>query len=294
MRLKSQQASTRFNEGTAVVTGAAAGIGEGLAVYLGSLGMRVVVADINREAAEQVAQGIRASGGDAEAAGLDVTDYDAMDRLAAHLFERHGSVELLINNAGLESAGFLWEVDPDRWKQVMSVNITGVFHGIRAFMPRMIEAGKPAVVANLASVAALTSTPVQAPYTVTKHAVLSLTESLHQEVSLIGAPIQVSAVLPYSIRSSIFVAASREAPTTNDVANAVFAQMQKDNVAFGRDPVDAAEYMLNQIARGEFWVFSEHEYAPAMASARGQLLSTLSDPQDPREQLSLMGVEVSK
>lgn len=293
MRHKSQLASDRFNEGTAVITGAAAGIGEGLAAYLGRLGMRVIVADINPEAAEQVAKGIRASGGTAEAAELDVTDYEAMDRLAAQLFARYGSVELLVNNAGLENAGFLWEVDPDRWKQVMSVNVNGVFHGIRAFMPRMIEAGKPAVVANLASVAAFSSTPVQAPYTVTKHAVLSLTESLHQEVSLIGAPIQISAVLPYSIRSSIFKAATREAPTTNDLANAVFAQMQEANAASGLDPVDAAEYMLNQIARGEFWVFSEHEYTPGIANARSQLLASLSAPQDPREQLTLMGVDVA-
>lgn len=292
MRLESQTASERFAHGTAVITGAGAGIGEGLAKYLGGLGMHVVVADINLAGANRVAEDIVSFNGSASARVVDVTDFEAVDQLAADVFEEHGSVELLINNAGLENAGFLWEVEPKRWNQVMNVNVNGVFNGIRAFLPRMIESKLPGTVANLSSVAAFSTTPVQAPYTVSKHAVLSLTECLHQEISLIGAPIQVSAILPYSIQSSIFKAAEREAPTNNTVANAVFKSMQEANVSSGLDPLEAAEYMMDQVARGEFWVFSEHQYTPNIAKDRALLLSELTDPGNPKEQLTLMGVEV--
>ncbi|OZC87718.1 short-chain dehydrogenase [Rhodococcus sp. 05-340-1] len=286
-------ARTRFASGTAVITGAGAGIGEGLARHLATLGMHVVVADIDTAAAERVADDIVGAGGSATAHTVDVTDAAGVDALAAEIYSRFGSVELLINNAGLENAGLLWEVDPVRWRKVMSVNVDGVFHGIRAFVPRMIAAGKPSVIANLSSVAAFSVTPVQAPYTVSKHAVLSLTECLHQEIALVEAPIQVSAVLPYSIKSSIFNAARTQAPTSNAVANAVFDVMQSANVAAGLDAVAAAEHMVEAIARGDFWIFSDDAVCSAMAAARGHHLTELTNPQDPREQLTLMGVEIS-
>lgn len=286
-------ASERFGSGTAVVTGAGAGIGAGLARHLAALGMHVVVADIDSAAAERVVADIAGGGGQSSAYSVDVTDSPAVDAMAAELFARFGSVELLINNAGLENAGLLWEVDPTRWRKVMSVNVDGVFHGIRSFVPRMIAAGTPAVIANLSSVAAFSSTPVQAPYTVSKHAVLALTECLHQEIALIEAPIQVSAVLPYSIKSSIFDAARTQAPTANPVANAVFDAMQSANVAAGLDAIEAAEHMVEAIARGGFWIFSDDAICAGMAAARGQHLTELTDPQDPREQLAMMGVEVS-
>lgn len=288
----SSSAQERFHGGTAVVTGAAAGIGEGLAVHLGQIGMHVVVADINEDGAERVARGIIENGGSASARRLDVTDAAAVDAFAAETFAEHGSVELLINNAGLENAGLLWEVSPERWRRVMSVNVDGVFHGIRSFVPRMIEADKPAVIANLSSVAAFSITAVQAPYTVSKHAVLSMTECLHQELALVGAPIQVSAVLPYSIRSSIFNAARKDAPSQNPVANAVFESMQQANVAAGLDPVEAARHTVDRIAQGDFWIFSDDALLTAAASGRADYLRSLSTPPDPREQLQMMGVEL--
>lgn len=286
-------ASKRFGSGTAVVTGAGAGIGEGLARHLAALGMHVVVADIDSAASDRVAADITDGGGKSSAYAIDVTDPSAVDAMAAALFDRFGSIELLINNAGLENAGLLWEVDPTRWRNVMSVNVDGVFHGIHSFVPRMIDAGKPAVIANLSSVAAFSSTPVQAPYTVSKHAVLALTECLHQEIALVEAPIQVSAVLPYSIKSSIFNAARKQAPTVNPVANAVFDAMQSANVAAGLDAIKAAELMVEAIARGHFWIFSDDAICAGLAAARGQHLTELTTPQDPREQLAMMGVEVS-
>ncbi|MEE2031140.1 SDR family NAD(P)-dependent oxidoreductase [Rhodococcus chondri] len=283
-------AQQRFSTGTALVTGGAAGIGEGFVRHLAALGMTVVVADIDEQKAVEVADAVIREGAAAEAYRIDVTDADAVDEMARYVFDRYSSLELLVNNAGVENAGLLWEVSIDRWRKVMDINVDGVFHCLRSFVPRMIEAGTPACIANLSSVGGLNSVAVQAPYIVSKHAVLALTECLHQELSLVKAPIQVSAVLPHSIRSQIFLAAERDAPTQNETANAVFAAMQRANVESGLDPVVAAEHMTEAIARGDFWVFSNDEVCTQMAANRGRQLLELAPPADPRVMLNKMGV----
>ncbi|WP_030517575.1 SDR family NAD(P)-dependent oxidoreductase [Nocardia sp. NRRL WC-3656] len=283
-------ARERFSRGTAVVTGAAAGIGRGLARHLGSLGMTVVVADIDAGRAAEVAAAIVAEGGGAEGYGVDVADEAAVDTMAAAIFDRHGSVELLINNAGVESSGLLWEIDPARWRRVMQINVDGVFYCLKSFVPHMIRVGSPSCIANLSSVGGLNTVAVQSPYIVSKFAVQAMTECLHQDLSIIGAPIQVSAVVPHSIRSEIFLAAQREAPTSDPTANAVFAAMQRDNVEKGLDPLAAAEHMVEQIARGQFWVFSDDEMCTASSTRRGDQLLNLRPPANPRDMLARMGV----
>ncbi|WP_254699092.1 SDR family NAD(P)-dependent oxidoreductase [Rhodococcus sp. SGAir0479] len=287
-------ARQRFSRGTAVITGAAAGIGEGLARHLAALGMTVVVADIDSDRAEKVAVDIVSAGGGAEPRALDVADPVAVDSLAAGVFDRFGSVELLINNAGIETAGLLWEVDLDRWARLMQINVDGVFYCLRSFVPRMIATGSPSCIANLSSVGGLNTVAVQSPYIVSKHAVLALTECLYQDLSIVGAPIQVSAVIPHSIRSDIFTSAQRDAPTENETANAVFAAMQRDNVEKGLDPLVAAEHMVEQIARGEFWIHSDDELCTAAAHRRGRQLLDLLPPADPRDMLARMGVPIPK
>ena len=283
-------AQERFSTGTALVTGGAAGIGEGLVRHLAKLGMTVVVADIDGFKATLLADELTESGASAYAYEVDVTDFDAVEAMASAVFERHGSLELLINNAGIETAGLIWEISPDRWKRLMDINLHGVFHGVRAFVPRMIAAGTPSCVANLSSVGGLNSVAVQAPYIVSKHAVQALTESLHQDLSLTDAPIQVAAIVPHSIRSQIFLAARRDAPSNNAIANAVFDAMQRDNETTGLDPVYAAEYMIERLARGEFWVFSDDETCSRSAIRRAEQLLHLAPPADPRQMLSRMGV----
>ncbi|WP_280491498.1 SDR family NAD(P)-dependent oxidoreductase [Nocardia asiatica] len=283
-------ARERFSEGTAVVTGAAAGIGRGLACHLGVLGMTVVVADIDADRAAAVAAEIIEHGGNAESFRVDVADAGAVEDMAATIFARHGSVELLINNAGIESAGLLWEVDPARWRRLMQINVDGVFYCLKSFVPRMIEAGAPSCIANLSSVGGLNTVAVQSPYIVSKFAVQAMTECLWQDLAVVGAPIQVSAVVPHSIRSEIFLAAQRDAPTTDPTANAVFAAMQRDNVEKGLDPLEAAEHMVEQIALGDFWVFSDDAMCTASATRRGEQLLSLSPPSNPRDMLARMGV----
>ena len=284
-------ASERFSSGTAVVTGGGAGIGEGFVRYLCSIGMRVVIADVDGERATSLAAELTAAGGLAHGYQVDVTDADAVEALAADAYTRFGSVELLINNAGLETGGLLWEVSVERWKRLMSVNVDGVYFGIRAFIPRMIAAGTPATIANLSSVGGVATAPLQAPYIVSKHAVLALTECLHQEIAFVGAPIQVSAVLPFTVRSRIFTDAQASAPSGNDAADRVFATMQSTNVSTAMDPIEAAEHMMGSIAAGDFWIFSHDDVGKASLARRAERLAAVSAPPDPWPTLGQLGVE---
>lgn len=287
-------ARTRFGGGVAVVTGSAAGVGEGLVRYLAQIGMTAVVADIDVARAEQVAESIRAGGGRAVARHVDVADPGSVDDLAEWVVTEHGGVDLLIANAGVESAGLLWEIDPERWRRVMNVNVDGVFHCVRAFVPRMIAAGTPSCVATVSSVGGINSVAVQSPYIVSKFAVEAMTEALHQDLAVVGAPIQVSVLIPHSIRSEIFRAARRDAPTENPVANAVFDAMQRDNESTGLDPLAAAEHMVEQIARGDFWIHSHDQLCTAALERRARQLLDSSPPADPRAMLDRMGVPLPK
>ncbi|WP_314036315.1 SDR family NAD(P)-dependent oxidoreductase [Dietzia sp. CH92] len=287
-------ARARFAGGVAVVTGAAAGVGEGLVRHLAQIGMTSVVADIDVARAERVAESIRDGGGRAEACHVDVVDPASVDALAASVFDRHGGVDLLIANAGVESAGLLWEIDPRRWRTVMNVNVDGVFHCVRSFVPRMIAAGTPSCVATVSSVGGINSVAVQSPYIVSKFAVEAMTEALHQDLAVVGAPIQVSVLIPHSIRSEIFRAARRDAPTENPVANAVFDAMQRDNESTGLDPLVAAEHMVAQIARGDFWIHSDDRLCTAALERRARQLLDSSPPADPRAMLDRMGVPLPK
>ena len=283
-------ARDRFAGGTAVVTGGGSGIGEGLVRYLCRIRMRVIIADIDAARANELASALTRAGGDAISYAVDVTDPEAVESFAQSIFATRGSVELLINNAGLETSGLAWEVSAQRWRQLMSVNVDGVFFGIRAFVPKMIAAGRPAVIANMSSVGGISTMPMQAAYIASKHAVQALTECLHQEISLTGAPIQVSAILPHQVRSQIFLSAQKEAPSTNTTANAVFEAMQRDNELYALDPVVAAEHMMAGIARGDFWVFSHDDKGREFAGRRSELLATLSVPADPRPHMARLGV----
>ena len=261
-----------FGGGLAVVTGAGAGIGEGLARHLaGRLGMTVVVTDIDERSVGQVAQEIIEAGGRAVARVVDVRDAEAMMRLAEQVRHEFGPVRLLINNAGVEQFGYLWDVSPENWRRVVDVNISGVFHGIRAFLPAMIADQERSHVLTVASVGAVTAVPLQAPYIMSKHAVLGMVECLHQEVGRIGADIAVSVVLPGAVRSSIFVTAGGV-----DAGDAEAAEHHRAEMLAVRDraisPAEAADTIIEQAAQGEFYIVTQPDIVLAAMAARADQL----------------------
>jgi NAD(P)-dependent dehydrogenase (short-subunit alcohol dehydrogenase family) len=266
-----------FRGGVAVITGAGSGIGEGLARTAAELGMQVVLADVAPERGERVAAEIRASGGAALALPVDVADPAALDRLAAAVHERLGDVRLLVNNAGIETLGLSWELPAEVWERSLRINVHGVIHGVRAFAPRMLAAGQPAYIANVASIGALGVMPIQTAYIVSKHAVLAFSECLRLEMELVRAPVSVSAVLPGPISTRIFdeAATGRDRAAIEGHRKAMNAMIRGPGSITGKH---AAERILAGVAAKQFFVSTHPELTAQMAKGRAEQLAALATP----------------
>lgn len=270
-----------FAGGTAVITGAGAGIGAALAREAARIGMSVVVADISSERAKTTVADIIARGGRAEALVVDVRDDEAMHALAADVRQRHGAVRLLINNAGIEMIGFSWELTAEQWRRSTDINVMGVVNGVRAFVPGMIEdtaAGGCAAIANLSSVGGFMCSPMMAPYTMSKHAVLSFTECLFLEMELLGLPIDVSVVIPSMVRSQIFADAPIADGGAATWAEAYRRQFLERMGSEAMDPDEAARAVFGQLAERRYWVSTKPEATEAVAARRAELYRTLDRP----------------
>lgn len=276
-----------FNGGVAVITGAGSGIGEGLARLAAKQGMRVVLADVAMERVEKVAEEIRAGGAEALAVHTDVSEPEALDRLAAVTHETFGDVTLLVNNAGIETLGFCWELPASVWEKTLNINIHGAIHGVRAFAPRMLEAGKRAWIANTASIGGLGMMPIQTSYVLSKHAIISFSECLYLEMQVKKAPIQVSAILPGPVATRIF----EDSKTGEDPVNTRHREVMRNMLEVdGISGYEAAERILPQLAAGKFWVSTHPEITADFAANRAQHLSSQSDPMLPPEVLAGLGV----
>jgi NAD(P)-dependent dehydrogenase (short-subunit alcohol dehydrogenase family) len=186
---------------TAVITGAASGIGTGLARHAASQGMRLVLADINADQLDQFAATLTT---EVVTVPTDVTDLAAMQRLADAAYQAYGAVDMVFNNAGVLATGFTWEIEPARFQRNMAVNVDGVLNGIRAFIPRLLAAARPAVMVNTASVGGFLPSPLMSPYSASKFAVVGLTESLHYELQMLNAPVRAALLCPGPVHSAIF------------------------------------------------------------------------------------------
>jgi NAD(P)-dependent dehydrogenase (short-subunit alcohol dehydrogenase family) len=255
-----------FAHGIAVITGAGSGIGAGLARRAAALGMTVVAADIDLAAAERTVSSIVDAGGKGEAVRVDVSDPAELDRLAEEVHARHGQVKLLINNAGIETIGYSWEIPTDRWERTLDVNVHGVVHGVRAFLPRMIASGEEAWVANLSSVGGFSVMPAQTAYIMTKHAVQAFSECLYTEIELAGAPVHVSSIIPGMLKTSIFDAGAGEGEPPAAVAHRrKMFEMMRD---YGMDLDEGCRLILEQVAEGKFWVHTQPEMSQQIIDGR--------------------------
>ena len=267
-----------FSGGTAVITGAGAGIGAGIARYASRLGMTVVLADIDGDAIATIRDELSAAGGDARDVVCDVRDVDAMESLADNTFREFGPVRLLVNNAGIEQFGYLWDTPIANWQRVLDINVSGVFHGVRAFLPRMMACDEETWVWNLSSVGGVVAIPLQAPYILSKHAVLALTECLHLDVQTAGhaGHIHVQAVLPGAVVSNIFESAGGVDAGDIAAADAQRSAMLRIKAA-AMDPLAAAETVFEQSAAGKFYLLTQDSVSTAMAE-RANILAAQRPP----------------
>ncbi len=287
--MATEQEIEAFGGGVAVITGAGAGIGEGLARYAATeLDMSVVLADIDTVAVEKLREELVGSGARAWAVATDVRDPTSIDHLAAVTRAEVGPVRLLVNNAGVEQFGYLWDTPVEHWNRLVETNINGVFHGIRSFLPDMLAATDkaPSYVLNLSSVGALGAVALQAPYIMSKHAVLSITECLYLEVQAVGGNVRVAAVLPGIVTSDIFRSAR-----SVDHGDVVAAEGHRDAMLSIRErgisPLTAAETIFQQAAAGEFYIVTQPDMVLAAMAARGDQLRDRLPPRANRPSKSL-------
>jgi len=247
----------------AVVTGGASGIGRALGELLAAEGSAVVVADLDADGAEVVAAGIRESGGTAVAAHVDVSDAKSVEALAAETNARFDGVDLLCNNAGVSTFNLIQDQRLDDWKWVMSVNLWGVIHGIHSFLPIMRRQGRPAHIVNTSSVAGLLSgVPFIGPYSATKVAVVSISETLSQEFAIAGLPIGVSVLCPSATETRVMESERGRPPalgaeTRTEMAEAVRVAIRDSFTGpDGQHPSRVARRVIEAVRAGDFWIIT--------------------------------------
>lgn len=264
----------------AVVTGAASGIGRALADRFAAEGMKVVLADVEEVALEAAAKELADGGAETLAVVTDVADAAAVDALAARTLEELGAVHVVCNNAGVGGLGHsTWDGPLSAWEWVLGVNLWGVIHGIRAFVPALVEQDEGHVV-NTASMAGLASVPFMGPYTTSKHAVVGLSEALFHELALRGSAVGVSVLCPAFLRTKIFDSDRNwpdqlgESPGRPDDPGAQFMfDAGQALLEASPDPSVLADATVDAIRQRRFVVLSDAEAgAGAMAARRDSVV----------------------
>jgi len=274
----------------AVITGAASGFGLELSRGAAKRGMKIVLADVQNDALGRAHAELTAAGAEAMAMRVDVSHAADVEALAAATFERFGAAHLVVNNAGVAVGGLVWESSLADWQWALGVNTWGVIHGVRAFVPRMLALAKadPSYeghVVNTASMAGLINIPNTGVYNVSKHAVVSLSETLYHDLRLIDAPIGASVLCPYFVPTGIHESErnrptelAREQQTTSQKAAEAFARIA---VTKGKlTAAEIAERTLDAVAEGRFYVVS-HPNALGDVRTRAEDIVALRNPTDP-------------
>lgn len=279
-----------FKDRVAVITGAGSGFGREFAHIGARLGMKLVLADVQQDALHTVKAELEAQGAQVLAMRCDVRHAEEVQALADATMEKFGAVHLVFNNAGVGAGGLVWENTQADWEWVLGVNLWGVINGVRIFTPLMLECAKRDAayeghIVNTASMAGLLNAPNMGIYNVSKHAVVSLSETLYQDLSLVKAPIGASVLCPYFVATGISQShrnrpddVHADQPTASQIA----AQALSDKAtASGKvSAAQVAEWTFDAIRDGKFYIYS-HPGALGNVQERMEDIVLQRNPGDP-------------
>lgn len=294
-----------FRNKTAVLTGAGSGFGLECARIAASLGMNLVLADVQQDALDKAADEMRSAGAPVLAVRLDVSNAADMESFGQAVQERFGAPHLVFNNAGIAAGGLIWETSVKDWEWVLGVNVMGVAHGVRVFTPMMLEAAgrDPAYcghIVNTASMAGLLSPPNMGVYNVSKHAVVSLSETLYQDLSLVTDQIGASVLCPFFVPTGI-TRSQRNRPLElqESVAKPTKSQligeaMIEKAVGSGKvSAADVARLVFDAVAANRFYIYS-HPKAIKSVQTRLEDIMLARNPSDPFADKPALGAELKK
>ena len=290
---------TDFKGKTAVLTGAASGFGLECARIGASLGMNLVLVDVQQDALDKAAAEVQASGAAVLALKVDVSKAAEMEALGRAVQQRFGAPHFVFNNAGVGAGGLIWENTTQDWEWVIGVNLMGVAHGIRVFTPMMLEAAAsdPSYqghIVNTASMAGLLNAPNMGIYGASKHAVVSMSETLYQDLSLVTQQVGASVLCPFFVPTGI-TQSHRNRPADMAAAKPTRSQLigqAMSDKAVGSGKVTAAEVaqmVFDAIAANQFYIYS-HPKAIASVQTRMEDIMLARNPTDPFAHKPELGV----
>jgi NAD(P)-dependent dehydrogenase (short-subunit alcohol dehydrogenase family) len=292
-----------FQGRTAVITGAASGFGLEVSRLAAAQGMNVVMADVQREALTTASAEIAGLGAQVLPYQLDVSSFADVEALGAATLARFGVPHFVFNNAGVGGGGLVWETSIDDWRWVLGVNLMGVVHGVRVFVPMMLAAAKQDTsyeghVVNTASMAGLLNAPNMGVYNVSKHAVVALSETLYHDLHLVTDQVTASVLCPYFVPTGI----ARSERNRPDAMNGrpltrsqiVAREMSDKAVSSGKvTAAMIAQFVFDALAEGRFYIYS-HPHALGNVRVRMEDIVAGSNPSDPFVQRPEIGDQLRK
>ena len=283
---------SNFKGKTAVLTGAGSGFGLECARIGARLGMNLVLVDVQQDALDAATAEMQAAGAQVLPFKLDVANASQMEAMGAAVLARFGAPHLVFNNAGVGSGGLIWENSVKDWEWVLGVNVMGVAHGVRIFTPMMLEAAKQDAtwqghIVNTASMAGLLNAPNMGVYNVSKHAVVSLSETLYQDLSLVTDQISASVLCPFFVATGISQS-HRNRPAelrgSKPTQSQLIGQaMSEKAVSSGKvSAADVAQLVFDAVASNQFYIYS-HPKAIKSVQTRLEDIVQTRNPTDPFE-----------